>query len=124
MFDWFRTIALEAKGIDSSNAISKRELKRQEAKKNRFIFSKKMKVLIIILGVLYMIIAVTTAVFEISEGNMSLRLVVSFFLCLLDIAIIVSLIIGKRTGEIAALAGIILFFLGIYVSAIIPLELS
>ena len=53
MFDFFRDMVLELCGVDSENAEKQRKEKREAKRKDRFIFSQSVKVLVYVFGILY-----------------------------------------------------------------------
>lgn len=120
MLDFFRDIALEIGGIDSKSAKEQREEKRENKKKNRFIFSKSAKVFCFFFGIVYLFIAGLNIVQMKQTGSADLleilRLVV---LTALDIGTMVCLAIGKKKAEIVALILVVLFLVVQYYSMVL-----
>ncbi|BAL01881.1 hypothetical protein OBV_p-00260 (plasmid) [Oscillibacter valericigenes Sjm18-20] len=119
MFDWFRYVAEEMGGIDSEAAKRERLEKKEKAKLNRFIFTKLSKAIVIAAGVLYLSSA-GAAVFAMKSTGYSIPFIVKFFvLSVVDIGVIISLVTGKKKGEIAALIGCFVFVVILYLSIVI-----
>lgn len=119
MFDFLRDIVLEAQGIDSIAAAKerseRREVKKALEKKERFIFSKAVKVLVYIFGILYLIITGFGLLAMKEAGVLSIyHLFRSIFLVGCDITAIVCLAIGKKKAEIVALILILVFLITLY----------
>lgn len=120
MFDWFREVAEELSGIDSAAAKKERMEKREQKKLDRFIFSRGAKATIIVLGLLYIIMTVSTlgAVKNMS-ANATGVIVKSILMSILAIVVIFALLIGKKKGEIVALVGTFIFVVGVFLSTIL-----
>lgn len=112
MFDFFRDLYLESRGIDSFAAEKLRKKKKEIKIEKRFIFTKKMKALIIFLGILYLFIAISS-LFTLRDGDI-LFYIKYFIFFILDIIICISLILGTKKCEIIALVGIVIFIFGNY----------
>jgi hypothetical protein len=119
MFGFFRDIALELKGIDTTKAKKERDEKLEQEKLNRFIFSKGVKRTIIILGIIYIPLSILSIVGIISEASyfnadVAFLIIRNIVLMLLSISICVALLIGKKNGEIFALIGSLIFVVLMY----------
>jgi len=119
MFSFLRDIALEINGIDAKKARAEREEKREMEKLNRFIFTKGTKRTIIILGIIYIPLSVTSIVGIISDSSYIdsdaiLKVIISIILLLLCISICTALFIGKKKGEIFAIIGCFVFVAILY----------
>lgn len=115
MFDFFRDIYFELNGIDSVEAekIRKEKIEKKREKKN--IFSRSMKVVIFILGILYLVMAGFNIITMKENNGLNAYLVIRFvFLILCDVAGLICLALGKKKSEIAALILIVIFMLTQY----------
>lgn len=119
MFDWFRDIGLELGGIDSKAAKKERMEKREQKKLNRFIFTGGMKVLIIVLGVLYLFLSGSMIIALRSVDNSAPQIVKYIAMSIVDMVVIISLIFGKKKGEMIALVGVFLFVVGLFLSVVL-----
>ena len=119
MFDWFRDVAEEMGGIDSEAAKKERLAKKEKAKLNRFIFTKTSRAIVIAVGVLYLVSAGSVIIGMKATGYIAPLIVKFAVLSIVDIGVIVSLITGKKKGEIAALIGCFIFIVILYLSTII-----
>lgn len=111
MFDFLRDIYLETHGINSAAAEKIRNEKYETKRLNRYIFSNKMRVLVYILGLLYIVLAVSNIRLQKAADNYELLCIRYVGLVFIDIATCICLISGRRKGEIIALIGIVLFVL-------------
>lgn len=109
MLDFFKDLYLEANGIDAVAAEKNRNEKREIAKTKRYIFTNKMKALILALGILYLIMAVSSLIVLKSKPNVLIYLIKYIVLSFFDIGICICLFWGGKKGEIAAIIGIFLF---------------
>lgn len=119
MFDWFRDMAKEMAGIDSEAA--KKELLEKKAieKSNRYIFTKKAKTLVIALAVIYIFMSGSTiALLKDVDGTL-LLILKNIVMSILAIFIILSLIVGKKKGELAAVIGIFVFVVCLFLSVVL-----
>ena len=124
MFDFFRDMAHDLGGIDTKKAKQLREEKREIEKLSKFIFNKSMKRFVIAIGCLYLLLSIILIIglFDMSEairnsgGNVALGIVKYAILILIDIAVLVSLLLGTKKSEIVALIGVFLFMLLLYAS--------
>lgn len=120
MFDFFRDIALEMSGIDSKSAQEQREEKKEEKRKNRFIFSRSVKVIVFVFGVLYLVVAgINVSIMKQSDSMEIASLIRFAVLTICDIAAMVCLVVGNKKAEIIALILILLFLVGQYFSVIL-----
>ena len=119
MFDFFRDIALELSGVDSKDAERQRKEKQEEKRKDRFIFSHGVKVLVYIFGVLYLITGATAITVAKTNGALNALMILRFIaLTLLDVSSVVCLATGKKKAEIVALILIVMFVLIQYFTAV------
>ncbi|MBD5403021.1 hypothetical protein HDR58_09560 [bacterium] len=118
MFDWFREIGEELGGIDSVAAKKERMEKKEKERLNTFIFSGKMKLLIICLGILYIIMSGSTIKTLIAEGRIAI--IIKRIVMMINAAIVIfALCFGKKKGEIVALIGAFIFVLLLFLSIIL-----
>lgn len=119
MFEYFKDVAQELSGIDTDAAKKLKIEKAEEEKKNRFIFSKSMKTMVIVFGGLYLLLAIST-IAAIKDLNKPFTDCISYLILgLLDIVALFSLIFGKKKGEIIALISAFLFVCGLFVSIVL-----
>ncbi len=112
MFDWFKDVVEELNGIDSSYEKEKKLSKVKKQNTKYYIFSKKIKALIISLGLIYLVmIAITIGIIN-DFYNYKIFVVKSIALMIIDLITIGCISFGKKKGEIIALIGIIIFVLG------------
>lgn len=128
MFDFFKEIALELSGKDSEVARRKEKEKVEEERWNRFIFSKNTKVVVYVLGVLYLVMGGIGIYISIQSGKSTQNLTAGLsvlqcvkygFLSITDIAAMGCLVSGKKKAEIAALILIFVFVVIMYSSTMI-----
>ena len=128
MFDFFKDMALELSGTDSDLVREKEKEKLEERRKTKFIFSKTTKVVVYVLGVLYLIMGgfgiyvslqVGKSAQDVTAGLSILQCVKYGFLSLIDIAAMGCLFSGKRKAEIAALVLIVAFVVLMYSTTMI-----
>lgn len=117
MFDFLKDIILEVNGIDSEAVKEEEKIAQEKKKKDRFIFSKKMKIFIFIFGIIYLLLAGFNIATIKAVGGLNLYIGMRFIvLILMDVSCMVCLVIGKKQTEIAALILIIIFILTQYFS--------
>lgn len=117
MFDFFKEIYLEAKGVDVKALNDEKKREREEKKKNKLIFSTSTKIIIYVFGILYLFVAGVSIVLLKESGSLDLYNVIRFiFISLCDIAALICLAVGKKKTEIAALILIVLFMITQYFS--------
>lgn len=120
MFDFFRDIYLELNGVDSDAAEKERQAKKEQKRKERFIFSGSAKVVAFILGILYLLLAGSSLSLLIESGSLDVFKIIRYvFLILCDIAALVCLAIKKKKTELAALIVMIIFILVQYFTMIL-----
>ena len=117
MLDWFREIAEELSGIDSSAAKKERVVKREQKKSNRFIYSPGMKIVTIFLSILYIVLAISMirALRE-QPGDTTIQIVKYVLMSILASVVSFSLIFGRKKGEIVAIIGTYIFVVGLFLS--------
>lgn len=103
MFDFFREMGEEFRGIDSASTQKKRMEKKQQKKLNRFIFSDHMKLVLILLNLLYIFTQVSIMILT------KMKYTPSIMIFIIAIIIVFSLIFGKKKGEIIAIIGMFIF---------------
>lgn len=117
MFDWFKEVVMELNGIDSNAARKARMEKREQKKLDYFIFSPVMKALTIVLGVVYIIMAIGVISAVKNMALDSVGIIIRYVLMsIIAIVVIFSLIFGKKKGEIVALVGAFIFVVGMFLS--------
>ena len=119
MFDFFRDIALEASGIDSEAAEKERMKKKKIKRDNRFIFSKSVKIIVFIFGILYLILGAMSMATIGQQTNVVFKIVKFVFLSAVDISALVCLLTRKKKAEIAALVLVIIFMIVMYTTTMI-----
>lgn len=119
MFEYFRDIYLESQGIDCLAAEKIRNEKKEIKRLERYLFTKKMKALVIVLGIIYLAIAGGNLYALKGSSDMWLVYLRYGGLSALDIAICMALIFGKKKGEIVAIIGIFIFILINYLAVFI-----
>lgn len=119
MLDFFKDTYLEMSGVDTQKLKKEREEKKKKEKEERYIFSKKIRILTIILGIIYLLIAGSEIVI-LARYSCSIMLILKIlFQVLIDIVVIVCLVLKKKEYEKIALALIVLFFVVGYMSVLI-----
>jgi len=119
MFDWFRDMGHELSGLDSQATKRERIEKREQKKLNRFIFTGGTKALIIALGVLYIVMAGSMVIELRGIEETASHIAKYIAMSIIAIVVIFSLIIGKKKGEIIALAGTFIFVVGLFLSIVL-----
>lgn len=119
MFEFFRYMTDELSGIDTEAAYKekkeKEERERECEKENRIIFSKKAKKIVIGFAIFYVVITFTTLIaFKGVLGMISVLFYITKMM--LAIGVLISILIGKKKGEITALSLIVVFFLFLFLS--------
>lgn len=105
MFNFMKDIYLEMNGIDPEAA---RKEKSEEKTIDKVIFSFRSKVVIWIMGIIYLIITVPIIIFMIKTG-INISIFKYILLMVMDILILICISIKKKTSEVIALATIICF---------------
>ena len=119
MFDYFRDVLQEFGGIDTKKAKILRNEQTRTEKLSRYIFTAKLKRLVIVVGVVYLVLSVFMIVGLLNIGHtagIALQVIKYIFLILIDITVILSLFNGTKKGEIVALVGCFAFTLLLYAS--------
>lgn len=119
MFDFFKDMGLELKGIDSNAAKKERMEKREQKKLNRFIFSRGAKALVITMGVLYIFMAGSMIIALKDVTGATPHIVKYIAMSIADLVVIVALIFGKKKGEIVALVVAFIFVVGLFLSIVL-----
>ena len=109
MFDFFRDMVLEARGIDSEAAAEQRKGKKEPEHRERFIFSRSTKGIIFILGILYLVMGGMQIVVMKGQDGIALFMLQFVLLSILDISALVCLLLRNKKAEIAALILVIVF---------------
>ena len=119
MFDWFREMGEELRGIDSEAAKKERMEKKERKKLNRYIFSGGTKALIIALGTLYIVMAGSMIMALRTIPQTMPHIVKYVFMSIVAIVVIFALAFGKKKGEIVALIGAFVFVVGLFLSTVL-----
>lgn len=120
MFDYFRYVMDEINGIDAEKAEEERREKERKNKEERYIFSKKAKIIIAVMGVFYFIISVFTLMSYRENGDVNIiGMLLSVAMGLLSAGVAVCMIIQKKIAEKYALIGIGCFILLFLINAIV-----
>lgn len=109
MFDFFRDIILESRGIDSKKAEIERLEKKKEKDKDKIIFSSGLRVTIYVVGIMFAITTIVTlpTLLVVKSYLLFARAIIQI---LLDFAIMVLVKIHTKKSEIIALGLIAIFF--------------
>ena len=110
MFDIFRDIMLEAKGIDCELAEKERLQKKKEKEKDKIIFSKSVKVVIYVFSLFFIATSLLQIPVLIKTGSV-VFLIRSIVQIMTAIATMICLKIHKKKSEIVAIVLIVVFFL-------------
>ena len=115
MFDFFKEVYLEAKGVDVEALKAEKKKIKEEQKKNKFIFSRSSKIIIYVFGLVYLLIAGLNIFLMKDFGGANVYYIMRFlFLSICDIAVLVCLAIGKKQTEVAALILVVVFIITQY----------
>jgi len=114
MFEFFRDAINEVNGIDVKAAKHLKNEEYEREKLNRFIFSKKSKAIIFIIGISYFLYAGMMIAMLINTGINPLYIIKYIILSMLDIIVCLCLLIGSKKFEIVALIGVIIFLFLLY----------
>lgn len=115
MLDFIKDMIAEANGLDSE----KMKEERRNKNKEKHIFSKSIKVIVTIVGILYLFVAVTNISICLRQNEAFIKIGKYLFLSILDLIVMVSLLLKNKKAELTALIGIVLFVLANYIFAII-----
>lgn len=123
MFDFFRDMGLELMGKNSDEEARKRKEKKEQ---ERIIFSKGVKRLIYIFGILYIVMGGFSLAASIQYAKVTgyatygvLQTVKFIFLSGVDIAAMVCLMNGKKKTEIAGAILVIIFVVCMYLATML-----
>lgn len=105
MFNFMKDIYLEMNGIDPEAA---RKEKLEEKTIDKIIFSFRSKVVVWIMGIIYLIITVPIIIFTIKTG-INISVFKYILLMFMDILILTCISIKKKVTEFISLAAIICF---------------
>lgn len=126
MFDFFRDMTLELMGKDSDEEEKKRKEKKEQERRERIIFSKGVKRLIYVFGILYIFMGGFSLVASIQYAKVTdsaaygaLQTVKFIFLSGVDIAAMICLTKGKKKTEIAGAILVIVFVVCMYLATML-----
>jgi fatty acid desaturase len=120
MFDFFRDMVNEARGLDTDKMKLEKQQIQERKKESYYIFSKSMRNWFIGLAALYVCVAAFSISAFYSSGAMSVSLLLQFVVkAILAIVVIVALFTRKKDGEIVALVATFLFICTILLSTIL-----
>lgn len=119
MFDFFKEIYLEKSGIDIQKLKEEREEKKRKENESKYLFSKGMKIFTIILGIMYLLIAISEITVLINISGSIIYILKILFQSLIDVAIIVCLMLKKKKYEKVAIGLIVLFFIVGYMTIVL-----
>lgn len=119
MFDFFRDVVLEARGIDSVAAERERKERTKQRKKDRFIFSRSAKGIVLFFGILYLLIGGFQMSILKGQENILFPVLKFIFLSVLDIAALICLALHKKKTEVVALVLVIIFIVVMYTTTMI-----
>lgn len=110
MFDFFKYVADEIRGVDTETIKKEKKEREEKEKANRIIFSKKAKIIICACAIMYILLTLATV--TALRGSLAVTLILFYVLrMMIALGIVISILIGKKQGEITALIGIMIFFL-------------
>jgi len=109
MFDFFKDVALEARGIDPDELRLKKKLEKEEKKKETIIFSKTAKGIVYFFGIFYLLTGAIGFGGTMGDEGFTLIAVKFFFLLLVDLAALICISIKSKKTEIAGLILIAIF---------------
>lgn len=104
MFDFFKDAYAELNGLDMDKV-------REEKKKNRKkegLFSKPVRRVITVVGILYLILAGLN-IYNIVLAGFEFRIIKYFYLIIIDLFVLVTIQIRNKDAEKFALIGLLLF---------------
>ena len=120
MFDFFREVSMELRGIDVEEVEAKRKAKLEEKRKNRIIFPNSVKVLVYAFGVLYFLLTVlNVSLLWKSNALSALKVFRYVFLCYCDIGAMVFISLKTKKSEIIAGILIAIFLVTLYTTLMI-----
>lgn len=115
MFDFFKYMKDEMLGIDAELAYKERKEQQEREKEERYIFTNKAKAITIVMAAVYIMIAFLMII-ALKNSESPLFIIQYIFKALIAVGVIISLLVGKKRGEIVALSGIALFIILLLVS--------
>lgn len=104
MFDFFKDAYAELNGLDVDKMKEERKNKRKQSQ----IFSRRTKIIIVVVGVLYLVMAWMN-ISMILKSGFSPLILKYVLLSILDILIIITMLIKNKETKIASIVGIALF---------------
>lgn len=120
MFDFFREVSMELRGIDVEEVEAKQKAKLEEKRKNRIIFPNSVKVLVYAFGVLYFLLTVmNVSLLWKSNALSALKVFRYVFLCSCDIGAMVFISLKTKKSEIIAGILIAIFLVTLYTTLMI-----
>lgn len=120
MFDYFRYVADELNGIDGERAAQIRKERAEKEKAETFIFSKKAKLLLIILGIFFLIVSISTlAFYRETNSEKVIDVIITIVQGLVAAEVAICMIIKKDRAEIFGLVGIGLFVVMLLLSFVV-----
>ena len=105
MFDFIRDIVAEANGLD----VELMRVERRKKRKSKALISRGSKIIIFVIGMLYLIVSGVNISYEIRMGiadYFTLRYVV---LSVIDVMVLVFMFCKKKWIQVIAVVGILLF---------------
>ena len=120
MFDFFREVSMELRGIDVEEVETKRKAKLEEKKKNRIFFPNSIKILVYVFGVLYFLFTIINVSLLLKYNALSTWKVIRYvFLCSCDIVTMVFISLKTKKSEIIAGILIAVFLVTMYTTLMI-----
>ena len=120
MFDFFKDVYLEMKGLDINQVQTARDEAREQKKLSRYIFSKGAKTFITVCGVLYLFLAISMLCYLWVQSGSYQHITKYSLMSIYVIAVLAFLLSGSKKGEIIALVGCFMFVVLLYTSLIFP----
>ncbi len=114
MFEFFKYAKDELSGIDHDERVKAIKEKKAEKDSGRIILSRGVKVTIYAFGALFLIVALLSVSLLKRTGHGLETIIPYVLLSLLDVGIMVLASIKKKSTEIAAIVGILLFIGGLF----------
>ena len=114
MFEFFKYASDELSGIDHDERVKAIKEKKAEKDPGKIILSKSVKVVIYAFGCIFLLVAFLSVALLKRTGHGLETVIWYILLSVLDVGIMVLASIRKKSTEIAAIAGILLFVGGLF----------
>ena len=112
MFDFFKDIMLEMKGVDTEALHEEMIQEKEEKKKKYFILSKGIKGIIYAFGILYLILSLSSLILLKQSGRVEIYyMILTLISSSIVIACLICISVKNKKAEIAGLILIGIFFI-------------